>query len=51
VALVWIIDPVLRTVTVCRPDAEPALFNVNQELTAEPHLPGFRVAVAEIFES
>jgi Uma2 family endonuclease len=51
VALVWIIDPVLRTVTVCRPDAEPALFNVNQELTAEPHLPGFRVAVVEIFES
>jgi Uma2 family endonuclease len=51
VALVWIIDPVLRTVTVCRPDAEPALFNVNQELTAEPHLPGFHVAVAEIFES
>jgi Uma2 family endonuclease len=51
VALVWVIDPVLRTVTVCRPDAAPVLFNVHQELTAEPHLPGFRVAVAEIFES
>jgi Uma2 family endonuclease len=51
VALVWVIDPVLRTVTVCRPDAAPVLFNVHQELTAEPHLSGFRVAVAEIFES
>src|SRR5438876_1000746 len=50
VLLVWIADPVFRTVCVYRPDAEPQLFNVHQELTAEPHLPGLRIPVAEIFE-
>ena len=49
VALVWVLDPVFRTVQVFRPDAEPTLFNARQELTAEPHLPGFRVAVADLF--
>ena len=50
VALVWIVNPRFRTVTVFRSDAEPQLFNVRQELMAEPHLPGFRVAVKELFE-
>ena len=50
VALIWLVDPTLKTVTVLRPDADPELFNVRHELTAEPHLPGFRVRVAEIFE-
>ncbi|CAN5894359.1 Uma2 family endonuclease [soil metagenome] len=49
VALVWIVDPDLRTVTVHRPDAEPELFNATQEILAEPHLPGFRVPVAKLF--
>ncbi len=49
VLLVWIINPYPRTVTVYRPDAPPVLFNVTQELTAEPHLPGFRARVAEFF--
>jgi Uma2 family endonuclease len=49
VPLVWLINPRHRTVTVFRPDAEPVLFNVTQELTAEPHLPGFRIPVAQIF--
>jgi Uma2 family endonuclease len=49
VALVWLVDPHFRTVHVHRPDAEPELFNVHKELTAEPHLPGFRVVVAQIF--
>ncbi len=49
VALVWIIDPFWHTVCVHRPGAEPELFNADQELTAEPHLPGFRAAVARIF--
>ena len=49
VALVWIINPHDRTVTIYRAGAEPELVNIRQELTAEPHLPGFRVAVAEIF--
>jgi len=34
--------------TVFRSDAEPELFNVRQDLSAEPHLPGFHVAVKGI---
>ncbi len=49
VPLVWVIDPHDRTVTIYRLDAEPELVNIRQELSGEPHLPGFRVAVAEIF--
>jgi Uma2 family endonuclease len=50
VALVWVIDPHDRTVLVYRPGTEPALATVRQELDGEPHLPGFRVAVARLFE-
>ena len=50
VQLVWIIDPHDRTVRVYRPGAEPELFNARQQLTAEPHLPGFCVPVARLFE-
>jgi Uma2 family endonuclease len=49
VPLVWEIDPHRRTVEIFRPDAEPELVNVRQELSGEPHLPGFRVAVAQLF--
>ncbi len=49
VPLVWLVDPHHRTVEVHRPDGEPELFNVRQEISAEPHLPGFRVPVAQIF--
>jgi Uma2 family endonuclease len=51
VALLWIVDPDLRTVTVYRPEAHPEIFGERQALTAEPHLPGFRVPVAEVFEA
>ena len=51
VAVVWIVSPRFRTVTVHRPGAEPEMFNALQELAAEPHLPGFRVAVARLFGS
>jgi Uma2 family endonuclease len=50
VALVWEVNPFFRTVTVYRPDAGPELFNDAEDLTAEPHLPGFRAPVAEVFE-
>jgi Uma2 family endonuclease len=50
VPIVWVIDPAFSTVTVYRPDAKPQLFNADQEITAEPHLPGLRFAVAELFE-
>lgn len=50
VPLVWIVNPYHHTVMVYQPDAEPVLFNVQQELTGEPHLPGFRVPVRRLFE-
>jgi Uma2 family endonuclease len=49
VPLIWVVDPHFRTVRVYRPGAEPELFNVTQELSGEPHLPGFRVRVAQFF--
>jgi Uma2 family endonuclease len=49
VRLVWVIDPHDRTVMIYRPDAEPELVNIKQDLTAGPHLPGFRIAVAQLF--
>jgi Uma2 family endonuclease len=51
VGLVWIVDPIFRTVCVYRPDAEPELFNIQQDLAGDPHLPGFRAAVADIFKT
>jgi Uma2 family endonuclease len=50
VPLVWVIDPRDRTVRVYRIGAEPELFNVRQELSGEPHVPGFRLPVARLFE-
>jgi Uma2 family endonuclease len=49
VALVWVINPRRRTVEIFRTNAEPELVNAQQELTAEPHLPGFRIAAAKLF--
>jgi Uma2 family endonuclease len=50
VQLVWIVNPKRRTVLAFARGEEPVLFNVRQELSGEPHLPGFRVPVAEIFQ-
>jgi hypothetical protein len=30
-------------------DQEPQLFNVTQSVSGEPHLPGFEVAVNDVF--
>lgn len=49
VPLIWIIDPHDRTVEIYRPGAQPILVNVLEELTGEPHLPGFRAPVALLF--
>ena len=49
VAIVWVVNPKFRTVTMYRPDAAPTMVNETGELTAEPHLPGFRCRVAELF--
>ncbi len=50
VPLVWVVQARFRTVTAYRPDAEPRLYTIRDEIDAEPHLPGFRAAVATIFE-
>jgi Uma2 family endonuclease len=50
VVAVWVVDPDFETVFIYRADAEPVSFNRKQELTAEPYLPGFHVAVAELFD-
>ena len=49
VPLVWLLDPHDRTVRVYRPDARPRLFNEDDTLTAEPHMPGFAVPVRRLF--
>ncbi len=49
VSLVWIVNPTLKTIAVYRPDAEPQLFTLSSEMTAEPHLPGLRFKVADVF--
>jgi Uma2 family endonuclease len=46
---VWLVDPELKIVTVHRPDAEPALFNVKQTIADDPVLPGLTLAIADIF--
>ncbi|MBI1914978.1 MAG: Uma2 family endonuclease [Planctomycetes bacterium] len=49
VALVWLVDPDMRNVTVCRPDRPPEVVKADQELLAEDVLPGFRCRVSEFF--
>ena len=50
VLLVWVVDPVFHTVTVHRPDESPQMFNDTERLSGDPELPGFDVAVSELFE-
>lgn len=49
VSLVWIIDPRDHTVTIYRPGHRPSMVNADEQLTAEAVLPGFSVAVADLF--
>jgi len=49
VRVVWRIDPHDRTVTIYRPNRPPDMVNDVQELSGDPELPGFRVAVARLF--
>lgn len=50
IQVIWIIDPYLRTVEVFRQEEGPTLFNDQQELIGGTELPGFRVAVAKLFQ-
>lgn len=50
VKLVWVVDPVFRTVSVYRPDADPVMFAGDEPLTAEPFLPGFNAPTSKCFQ-
>jgi Uma2 family endonuclease len=47
---VWTVNPRRRTVTVFRSNQKPYMLNDDQELTGDPELPGFKVAVLSFFE-
>jgi len=49
VPLVWIVDSRFRTVVVHRPDAAPEMFSGDEELIGDPHLPGLKVLVKDVF--
>jgi Uma2 family endonuclease len=50
VKLIWVVEPVFRTISIYRPDAPPVMLNDADELTAHPHLPGFKTSVREVFD-
>lgn len=47
--VVWIVDPVCRSVTVHRPDGKPVLLTEDDTLTEQGLLPGFSLVIREIF--
>jgi Uma2 family endonuclease len=49
-AAVWLINPKARTVDVCRAAGEKKLLTVEDELTGDDIISGFRCRVAEIFD-
>jgi Uma2 family endonuclease len=49
VRLVWVISPVLHTVTVYRPDGTITALRDSDELTAGDVVPGFRCKVSDLF--
>ena len=50
IPIVWWVDPTKRVVTVRVPDLEPQIAAVGDFLDGLHVLPGFRIAVAEIFD-
>ena len=49
VRLVWLIDPLMRTVTAHTPVDHPRLFSDTDDLVGDPVLPGLRIPVRRIF--
>ena len=50
VALVWVVNPKKRTVTVYRPGASPEVLSEHDQLDGRPLLPAFQYPVAKLFE-
>ena len=49
VQVVWDVDPESKTITVHRPERDREVFHENDTITEKILLPGFEMAVAEIF--
>jgi Uma2 family endonuclease len=49
VRVVWVANPEARTVTIYRRDVPPQELGVNDTLTADECIPGFRLPVSDIF--
>jgi Uma2 family endonuclease len=49
VRVVWVADPATGTVTAYRPGAAPQVFGVQDTLTIDDVIPGFRMAVRDVF--
>ena len=47
--IVWIVDPVARTVTTYRPDGSARLLRADETLDGEDLLPGFTLPLATLF--
>lgn len=47
--LVWIVNPVAKTVTIHRHDGSVALLHEGDDITGESALPNFRCKVGEFF--
>jgi len=47
---VWVVNPTFKTVAIYRPDANPDMCSGEDELTAEPDLPGFAVPASRLFQ-
>jgi Uma2 family endonuclease len=50
VKVVWVADPEARTVTAHRPGQPPFVFSETDTLTVGDVIPGFRVAVRDVFQ-
>ncbi|MFQ6039937.1 MAG: Uma2 family endonuclease [Candidatus Poribacteria bacterium] len=48
--MVWVIEPIAKTVTVYRSSSDIKLLTINDTLTGEEVVEGFQCAVAELFE-
>ncbi len=49
--VLWIVDPLRKSVVVHRPDASPVILTEDDTLTDEDLLPGFSLAVRDVFPS
>lgn len=51
VVLIWVADPATRTVAVYRPGMPTTTLTVTDTLTAAPIIPGFALALSDLFRS